>query len=70
MHLYSVISANDTRESALGHRNFPHREGREHLAPEASGLTTENNVGRSKPEAVITPPVNTPEVVNTGGLKI
>ena len=39
MHLSSVIPANDTRESAFGHRKFPHHKQGLNLgplAPEAS----------------------------------
>ena len=39
MHLSSAIPAEDTRESAFGHRNFPRREVGSNLgplAPEAS----------------------------------
>ena len=51
MHLSSVIPANDTGESALGLRNFPHRERGSNLVPEASVLITE--LPRSYPSSLL-----------------
>ena len=51
MHLSSVIPANDTGESALGLRNFPHRERGSNLGPEASALITE--LPRSYPSSLL-----------------